>query len=66
MPTLICSKTNNYAVKLNRIFFQKVTFLLLFSKAIRDIGNIIAASVIMNICSMTNNYAVKLNRIFYP
>ena len=36
--------TNNYAVKLNRIFFQNITFLLIFSKAIKDIGDIIAAS----------------------
>ena len=40
----ICSMTNNYAVKLNRILFQNITFLLIFLKAIRDIGNIIAAS----------------------
>ena len=40
----ICSMTNNYEVKLNRIYFQKIIFLLIFSKAIRDIGNIIAAS----------------------
>ena len=36
--------TNNYAVKLNRIFFPNITFLLILSKAIRDIRNIIAAS----------------------
>ena len=37
--------TNNYAVKLNLIFFlQNMTFFLYFSKAIRDIENIIAAS----------------------
>ena len=34
----ICSKTNNYAIKVNMNYF------LLFSKALRDIGNIIAAS----------------------
>ena len=51
-----------------------MTYFLIFSKAIRDIVNIIAASdrpknsttAIMNICSQTNNYAVKLNRIFFP
>ena len=36
--------TNNYAVKLNHIFFQTMTFFLIFSKIIRDIGSIIAAS----------------------
>ena len=41
----ICSKTNNYTVKLNRIFFpQNMTFFLIFLKAIKDIGNIIVAS----------------------
>ena len=40
----ISSKTNNYAVKLNRIFFPNNYFLSLFAKAIRVIGNIIAAS----------------------
>ena len=40
----ICSKPNNYAVKLNRIFFPNMTLILIFSKAIKDIGNIIAAS----------------------
>ena len=36
--------TNDYKVKLNRIFFPNHNFLLIFSKAIRDNGNIIAAS----------------------
>ena len=36
--------TNNYAVKLNYNFFQNMTFFFNFSKAIRDIGNIIEAS----------------------
>ena len=41
----ICSMTNNYAVKLNHIFFPKHDFLPLFlEKAIKDFGNIIAAS----------------------
>ena len=39
----ICFKTNNYAVKLNHIIFPNINFLI-FSKAIRDIENIIAAS----------------------
>ena len=41
----IYSMTNNQAVKLNQIFFQNITFPIIFSKAIIDIGNIIAASV---------------------
>ena len=41
----ICSKTNNYAVKLNCIFVPKHNFLPHFLKSYyRDIGNIIAAS----------------------
>ena len=40
----ICSKANNYAVNLTISFFQIMNFLLIFLKAIRDIGNIIAAS----------------------
>ena len=35
--------TNNYGVKLNRIF-SKTNFLLIFWKAIRVIGKIIATS----------------------
>ena len=40
----ICSKTNNYAVKLNLSFFHNMTFFLIFSKVIRDVANIIAVS----------------------
>ena len=41
----ICSKTNNYAVKLNLAIFQKHDLLPHVLKGIRDIGNIIAASI---------------------
>ena len=53
-------------------FSKDTTFFLIFSKAKRDIGNIIATSdrpnqtVIMNFCSKTNSYAVKLNHILFP
>ena len=41
----IWSKINNYAVKLICILFaNNMIFFLIFSKAIRDIGSIIAAS----------------------
>ena len=32
----ICLMTDNYAVKLNGISFQNMTFLLIFLKAIKD------------------------------
>ena len=40
----IYSKTNNYTVKLNRMFIQNMNFIPIFSKTIKDIGKFITAS----------------------